>query len=180
MEQAEASKQASTSFLREIRGFGPRGPQLLTFTYRLGNLFALAHARKTLSENEQTHFAIIKGTNQLSADDEAFIKETLKWSVLFENESTKDKSDYLAHGNEYMLNPIYAPYFGVSYRRKRRLELSSDDIICLIQGDFENYTQLIKKYSKKWGLDVNAESDLPLFQMLDNEAKNESQNETIQ
>ena len=179
LEQAEASKQASTTFLREIRGFGQKGPQLLMFTYRLGNLFALAHARKTLSENEQNHFAIIKGRYQLTSSDEDFIKEALKWSILFENESTKDKSDYQVHGNEYMLNPIYAPYFGISYRRKRRLELSSDDIFCLIKGDLNEYTKLLKTYSSKWDIDLSDQSDLPLFQFLEKEARNASQNETV-
>jgi len=103
----------------------------------------------------------------------------MKTSILFENESTKDKSDYQVHGNEYMLNPIYAPYFGISYRRKRRLELSSDDIFCLIKGDLNEYTKLLKTYSSKWDIDLSDQSDLPLFQFLEKEARNASQNETV-
>lgn len=152
-QQAEAARQASTAFLGEVRSFGPRGNQLHTFVLRLGSLFALAHQRPTQSESEQSHFAIGSGSSELTPQDDHFLRETTKWSVLFEHKGTKKKDQHLPETVEYVLNPIYAPYFHISYRKKRRLELRSDDLICLIRGNYEQVSNLLKRFSRGWSVE---------------------------
>ncbi|MCI0628513.1 MAG: hypothetical protein L0387_43835 [Acidobacteria bacterium] len=149
-QQAEAARQASTDFLGEVRSFGPRGNQLHTFVLRLGSLFALAHQRPTQSESEQSHFSIGPGSKELLSEDEHFLREATKWSVLFEHRGTKKKEGHLPESLEYILNPIYAPYFHISYRKKRRLELRSEEIICLIRGTYEEVTALLRRFSRTW------------------------------
>jgi hypothetical protein len=165
-DQAEAARQASTSFLREIRTFGRRGTQLHTFVLRIGSLFALAHQRPTQSESEQTHFAIGTGRAFLTDDDWDFIKEAVKWSVLFESKSTKQKSEYEPEGTDYILNPIYAPFFNISFRKKRKLELMTDDVICLIRGSYDEVRELLRRFSRKWDVEPRHVSP-SLFSHLD-------------
>jgi hypothetical protein len=149
-DQAEAARQASTALLGEVRSFGKRGNQLHAFVLRLGSLVALAHQRPTQSESEQSHFSIGAGSRPLEPQDEEFLREATRWSVLFEHKGTKKKDDRLPEDLEYVLNPIYAPYFHISYRKKRRLELRSDDLICLIRGTYEEVRTLLKRYSRAW------------------------------
>ncbi len=151
--QAEAARQASTAFLGEVRSFGPRGHQLHTFVLRLGSLFALAHQRPTQSESEQSHFSIGPGSSELTPDDHDFLREATKWSVLFEEKGTKKKEEELPEGSEYVLNPIYAPYFHISYRKKKRLELRSDEVVCLIRGNYGDVTALLRRFSKAWAVE---------------------------
>ena len=47
----------------------------------------------------------------LLPDDISFIAEAVKWSVLFEEAETKQKQEFVPDTQEYVLNPIYAPYF---------------------------------------------------------------------
>jgi hypothetical protein len=151
--QAEAARQASTAFLGEIRSFGPHGNQLHTFVLRLGSLFALAHRRPSLSESEQSHFSAKESATMLSDADLFFLREATKWSVLFEEPATKTKDFFSPLSVDYVLNPIYAPYFHISYRKKRKLELTTDDLICLIRGSYDSVTALIKKYSRAWSVE---------------------------
>lgn len=163
--QADAARQTSTSLLGEIKSFGPRGNQLHTFVLRLGSIFSLAHQRLTLSETEQSHFSIVSGSKELEDNDFKFLQEAVKWSVLFEEEETKSKDKYSPEIIDYVLNPIYTPYFHISYRKKRKLELKSDDVICLIRGSYEQVSTLIRRFSKQWDLEPS-EASPTLFSHL--------------
>ncbi|MGO9015597.1 MAG: hypothetical protein ACLQF0_11515 [Dissulfurispiraceae bacterium] len=160
--QAEAASQASATFLREIKSFGPLGNQLHAFVLRLGSLFALAHRRPSQSESEQSHFSIKNGRSPLTAEDNNFLLEAVKWSVLFEHSGTKKKAEYMPQTIEYVLNPIYTPYFHISYRKKRKLELSTDEVISLIRGDLNEVTTLLKQYATSWFVDPNEAAPVPL------------------
>jgi hypothetical protein len=149
--QAEAAREASTAFLREVRSFGPRGLQLHAFVLRLGSLFAIAHQRPTQSEPEQTHFSIGEGNQLLTPDDFAFLREATKWSVLYEEPETKKKDSGVEPEDvEYVLAPIYAPYFHISYRKRRKIKLKTDECIVLIRGSYDQVKELLRHYSTSW------------------------------
>ncbi|WP_421809899.1 hypothetical protein [Flagellimonas sp.] len=152
--QAQAARQASTTFLNEIRTFGRYGNQLHTFVLRLGLIFQAAHRRLVQSEPEQNHFSIKGGSTELSKDHVEFLLEATKWSVLFEEESTKTKSENDPDLPQYVLNPIYAPYFHISYRKMRKIEFSTSDFIILTSGNLDQYENLFKRYKRKWGLEI--------------------------
>lgn len=150
--QAQAAKQASTTFLNEIKTFGRYGNQLHTFTHRLGTLFSLAHKIPKQSEPEQNHFSIVEGSER-KEEVSLILNEAIKWSVLFEQKSTKKKSNSDPDFKDFILNPIYSPYFHISYRKKRKLEFSYETLKTLSRGSLEEYEGLLKSYTKKWDLD---------------------------
>jgi hypothetical protein len=158
--QAKAARQASTAFLNDIPAFGRQGDRLHTFVFRLGSLFALAHRRPTQSEPEQCHFAISSGSKPLSPENLRFLREAEKWSVIFEEEETKLKSDIQLVSFEYLLNPVYAPYFNITYRKKRKLGLSMDDLEILIHGSFNEATELLRRFSKQWEIEGGPDETL--------------------
>jgi hypothetical protein len=166
--QAEAARQASTAFLGEIRSFGRYGNKLHFFVLGLGSLFALAHLRPSLSESEQSHFSIVRGEEELTDKDQEFLREATKWSVIFEEKGTKLKQNYQPETVEYVLNPIYAPYFHISYRKMRKLELKSDDVIRLMRGSYEQVSALLKRYRKGWAVEPSSLSPT-LFSHLEEE-----------
>lgn len=158
-DQSEAARQASAAFLGEVKSFGRLGNRLHTFVYRLGTLFQLAHQRPSQSETEQSHFAITRGSTELTEDIVIFLNEAVKWSVLFEEKGTKKKEKYEPEGSDYILNPIYAPYFHISYRKKRKLELRTEELTILIRGSFAEVKSLLNRFSKDW--EVNPEDVAP-------------------
>ena len=149
-EQAEAARQVSAAFLDEVRSFGRLGNALHAFVLKLGSLFSLAHRRPTQSEPEQSHFSITKGKGDLSDEDRDVLAEAVKWSVLFEEKGTKIKDPMKPHSNDFVLNPIYAPYFNITYRKIRKLEISASDFAILARGTFEDASTLLRTYSKQW------------------------------
>jgi len=164
-EQATAAKEASAALLKEIRGFGRQGNKLHSFTLALGSLFALAHSRPTQSEPEISHFSV-GGSSSIRPEDQELLNEAVKWSVLFEEEETKKKDLFQPGRTQWVLNPIYAPYFGITYRKKRKLEISADDLHVLNVGTYEDKKRLLNKYMSDW--DVTSGSlNLSLFSHLE-------------
>ena len=151
--QAEAARLASTSFLREVKACGPHGLQLYNFVMRLGSVFALAHQRPTQSEPEQTHFTLVEGSNQISPEDHIFLREAVKWSVLYEEQETKSKAVNDLEDLDYILDPIYAPYFHISYRKRRSIRMKTSDLVVLIRGTYEDLRTLLKRYSTQWNVE---------------------------
>lgn len=149
--QAQAAKQASATFLNEIKTFGQYGNQLHTFVLRVGTLFSIAHKNPKQSEPEQNHFSISTGGDV--KDFQFLLDEAVKWSVLFQQKSTKKKTQHNPDLNEYVLNPIYAPYFHISFRKKRKIELSSENMRILITGTLDEFEILLKKYKGQWNVE---------------------------
>jgi hypothetical protein len=167
-EQAESAREASVEFLREIHSFGKLGNRLHAFVLSLGHLLALAHRRPSQSEPEISHFSVIGGVGRLTDDDSLFFSEAVKWSVLFEDRETKIKNDSVLAGTEWMLAPIYAPYFNITFRKKRRIDLSIDDVQVLIRGDAEQKKELVARFEKKWSV-TDQSGDSGLFAKLTEE-----------
>ena len=130
-------KKVATDLLAEVKSFGPQGNNLHSFILRLGSLFSLSQQRPTQSEPERTHFVVQTG-DILGESERQFIDESIKWSVLFAEQGTKKKGISDPEDIEYVLNPIYAPYFHISYRKKRRMELSTQEATTLISGSYDD------------------------------------------
>ena len=57
----------------------------------------------------------------------------------------------------YTIHPIYAPYFGFGYRRKRKMEVSEEEFM----GVISEPKQYIEKILNKKNIFIDAAKDLP-------------------
>ncbi|PRY04414.1 hypothetical protein [Paraburkholderia sp. BL25I1N1] len=156
--QAIAARTASAMFVKETQGSGDQGNRLFLVVNTLGQIFRLSQQRPSQSEPERTHFSIDRGIPTGEAAD--IIKECIKWSVLFVSQETKVK-DARFETDEYVLNPIYAPYFGISFNKGRKLELSQQAATDLLCGSRDQLDTLLRNYKKAWAV-VEADQ-LPLL-----------------
>lgn len=146
--QASAARTASALFVKESQGSGDEGNRLFLVVNTLGQIFRFSQNRPSQSEAERTHFSI---DSALPSDAEAILQECVKWSILFVTPETKVKDERF-EGEEYILNPIYAPYFGISYNKGRKLELTTQAAIELLTGTRDNLDKLLKNYKSKWSV----------------------------
>ena len=164
--QAEASKQASSTFLREVKNFGNDGNKLHTFVLRLGTYFSYAHKKPTQSEPEQNHFSI-RGNRSIELS--RFIDDAVKWSVLYEKRITKQKggeNKVESEDFEYILNPIYAPYFHISYRKKRSVQFSCEEMNTIVFGNYLVFEGYMRNVLKSWKISPG-ETNINLFTELE-------------
>lgn len=147
--QAAAARAASGLFVKETQGSGDHGNRLFQVVNTLGQIFRMSHARPSQSEAERTHFAVTK--HDLSESSTTILSECIKWSVVFVSPETKVKDDRL-ETNEYIFNPIYSPYFGISFNKGRKLDLKSTAAESILSGDRKQMDELVKSYIKAWKL----------------------------
>jgi hypothetical protein len=147
--QCRAAYDASEQLIKEIRTFGRFGEQLRVFVLRLGNIFRALQASPAMSEPEQNQFTINSGGRALQSNELAFISEALRYGILVEQLETKSKSGVGQDIVDYQLNPIYAPYFQISYRRKRKLEMSVEQFHMLILGNENEYRELARGLARQ-------------------------------
>ena len=137
--QALAVRAVSETMFGEIKSLGNRGNELYTFAIRLGSYFENARKKITQSEPEQNHFNIKDKPSEKVME---FLDELVKWSVLYESKLTKQKD--LELGSEYLLNPIYSSYFTISYRKKRRIDISNSEFETIAFGDADVFIRLLR------------------------------------
>lgn len=144
--QASAAQQVSDAMFEDIVQLGPHGDRLLDFARRLGSLFEGYNKRRSQSEPEINHFSV-SGANStpLSETAVAILREAKIWSVLREMDDTKSKAEYDSVQYELVLNTIYAPHFKISYRKRRKITLTTDQLeIILMQSD-KQFESLLKQ-----------------------------------
>ena len=146
--QATAALEAAEKLIEEIRTFGEYGERLRMFVLRLGGVFRGLQAQPAMSEPEQNQFTINSGNRSLTEEEVKMLLEAKKYAILIEQLETKTKNRVGADIVDYQLNPIYAPYFQISYRRKRKIEMSVEDFHVLALGNEGEYRQLCSKIFK--------------------------------
>lgn len=147
--QCRAAYDASEQLIKEIRTFGRFGEPLRMFVLRLGNIFRALQASPAMSEPEQNQFTINSGARALNEKELDFIAEALRYGILVERLETKSKSGVGQDIVDYQLNPIYAPYFQISYRRKRKIELSVEQFNVLVMGNENEYKELARGLARQ-------------------------------
>jgi energy-coupling factor transporter ATP-binding protein EcfA2 len=143
--QANAVREASESILNTVSGLGTYGPQLYALAMSLGSIFREKHRSEKQSEPETNHFTI--GSGGLDSKLQKYILEAEKWSVLFVSQETKMKS-IGAINNDYILNPVFSPYFQISFRKKRSLQISTNDLLFMFEGDQTQRDSLVREFRK--------------------------------
>ena len=138
-----SAMQTSEILFREISSFMPHGKKLKVFCGRLGEIFGLYQERSSQSEPEITHFNINGGFQSLCDEDQEFLKEAEKWGILSRANSTKGKSLDRKDDWDWILNPIYSPYFFISYRKIRKTYFKPEEISALISETGENYNAVL-------------------------------------
>ena len=67
---------------------------------------------------------------------------------------------------EYILNPIYAPYFHISFRKKRSVQFSGDEMNTIVFGDFNKFQTYMDKVLKSWKISP-LDTTINLFTQLE-------------
>lgn len=166
--QSEAARYVSEYKVIDIAGYEPFGKELRIFTQYLGQIFYKLHTDEdlTLGEPEPNHF----NTKDLSLSDECrkMISSCIMWNVLQEGEATKKKQSKLSPETvDYYLNKIYVPYFGISYRNQRKIQISVEILNDLFSGEEKKAIQALRKFFKQ--IDNDEDKQLSFLHLITGE-----------
>lgn len=162
--QSEAAQYVSEYKVDDISRCEPYGKELRIFTQYLGQMFYKLHTAEnnTLGEPEPNHF----NTKDLSLSDRTkqLISSAIMWTVLQEGEATKKKQSKLSPETvDYYLNKIYVPYFGISYRNQRKIQIQEDVLGLLFSGNEDRAKEGFQRFFKVYD-DSTTADQMSLFE----------------
>ena len=144
--QADAAKVVSEDVFADVFQLGSNGAHLLEIAGRLGKLFQAYNRRASQSEPEINHFSIkASDREKLTKEAEALLREAKIWSVLYEEQDTKNKSNYDVAATDLILNPIYAPHFRISYRKRRKVTLQAGHVEVILRQSPAQFEMVLKE-----------------------------------
>lgn len=144
--QHNAAIDTSELFFRELSSIKPDGSFFKNLCTRFGQLFSLFQDRQSQSEPEITHFNI---SDPINIDEELkkHLDDAVKWGVLYQTKSTKEKSNgNFSSNDDYVLSPIFAPHFFISYRKIRKVSLTTNQVQRLLTGTKEDFDTFLDEF----------------------------------
>lgn len=144
--QVTAIRDASESILNTINGSGVYGQQLYSLTTCLGSIFKERHKSDRQSEPELNQFTLSSG--EITPQLKTYLNEAEKWSILHVSKETKMKSTG-AINRDYTLNPIFSPYFQISFRKKRSLQISTSQLLKMLDADQQTRDSLTRELGRQ-------------------------------
>ena len=160
--QTAALRKAAENYRGVIRSLPMHSRQLLDLTDRLGQLFSVLAKSPTQSEPEINHFSIDRDPGRESWYE--YFQTAYAESILLRLRGNKQKSDTDLQQDDWQLNPCFAPHYGYSPRRKKKLgALSGEDMNTLLLGSESDFGRLLNAYKKRLGGDDVESEQVSLF-----------------
>ncbi len=153
--QAKATRHMSKMQIDKVSGLGKYGKELQKIATRIGKIFSLSQNRASQSIAEMNQFAL--KNYQLNDDEDikvsTLINECKVWGILQEEINTKvttekDNATYL-----YILHPVFAPHFGISPRKKRKIDFTYQQLKTIFVANEKDYQVLRSNYAQEWKVD---------------------------
>jgi hypothetical protein len=140
--QTRAAQAAGRKNVFELEGFR-EGALLVKLMIGLGRLFQIMARRPEGHSPEQNQFALTAG-DRLDDKTEALLRNAVMHSALVRGIANKlNHAD--ARSYDYSLHPIFSAFFGISHRRKRKIIISPQDLLLLVQEPGRGVRQLLSK-----------------------------------
>jgi len=159
--QTKAVRNTSKTQIDKIANLGKYGKDLQKIVIRLGKIFLLSQKRHSQSKSEVNQFTI-KGYEIHNSDEdgEKLINECKIWGILKEENNNKQTTDKDNARYLYILHPIFSPYFGISHRKKIKIDLSYKEFKNIFIDKEEEYQKIYNQYSNQWNISVTAKNSI--------------------
>ncbi|MER8734258.1 hypothetical protein NKH28_31420 [Mesorhizobium sp. M1227] len=162
-DQTKAARQVGLQYLTELEGVTVRGVQLVKLLLGLGRLFQILSMNPAGSAPECNQFQL-RSNRTLSHETIEFASALLRDGVmhlaLVRSPGTKLATDSDIREWDYSPHPIFAPFFNFSHRRKRKLDLTEQDIADMVRQPQVTIKRLLRERSSL------AEQQMPTQLML--------------
>ena len=163
--QTRAASETGQKNLVELEGLCKNGTQLTKLLFGFGRIFNLMITGNTRKAPEINQF-VIKDTQNTYKE---LLRDAVMYLACIRIPGNKPSSKSTTKDYMYALHPIYAPFFVFSHRKKRKMEVTEDelkDIIFHTKKYIEKRFKKKKKIAERKKTENNRES-LFLFQELD-------------
>lgn len=153
-EQTLAAQAVGKKNLSELEGLSVSGAQLTKLLLGLGRVFGQMAEDSAGHAPEINEFYLSdEPMNQDIEPAQASVSNILDSAVmhlaLVRRPGTKLTSEADTRDYEYAMHPIFSAYFVFSYRRKRKMMLSSNDVMGLIIKHRQTIREILRRHNRE-------------------------------
>ena len=164
--QTIAAQATGRANLTELEGMSVRGAQLTKVLLGLGRVFGIMAASPEGHAPEVNQFEVVDSSGEPTQQDEinALLTAAVMHLALARRSGSKLGGEGETRDWDYMIYPIFAPFFDFSYRRKRKMHLAPDQILALVDSPRHAIRQILATSNRS--PDEALPEQLRLFEMF--------------
>lgn len=151
--QTEVAQRVGSMSLAELEGLAVDGAQLTKLLLAMGRVFQVMAAEAEGHAPEVDQFQVVADEGPAQEDScvaavERLLNSAVMHLALVRSAGNKpgdvgDTKDY-----DYMIHPIYSPFFVFSYRRKRKMTLRPETVLGLIQRPKQTIRAVLTEHNR--------------------------------
>jgi len=163
--QTHAARYVGRKNLSELEGLSVHGAQLTKLLLGLGRVFGVMAANPLGHTPEVNQFHLIDNGREIGAREpsedevEPILNAAVMHLALLRHPGSKLVAETDTREYDYMVHPIYAAFFEFSYRRKRKMAISSRELLDLIRAPKRAIRDILDRSNR-------TEEDEPLPEQL--------------
>ena len=134
--QTYAAQAIGRANLTELEGMSVRGAQLTKLLLGLGRVFEIMAASPESHAPEVNQFEVVytSGTPTQNRESDVLLEAAVMHLALSRRSGSKLAGQGETRDWDFMIYPIFAPFFNFSYRRKRKMSLTPDQVLQLVDS----------------------------------------------
>lgn len=156
--QTKAAQDTGEKNLMELEGLTKNGAQIIKLLLGFGRIFNVLSSEEGKFAPERNQFSF-ENSESLSKECQNILTSAIMHLAIIRIPGNKLSEEENTREYLYTLHPIYAAFFVFSHRRKRKLTISQEDFLGVINTPKESIKSLLEKF--KINIDTDIRRHLP-------------------
>lgn len=154
--QTNVALEVGKKNLMELEGLSTQGGQLMKLVLGLGQVLHEMAIQGEGHAPEITQFEVkyAKGTKEKAGEVSEILTNAVMHLAVIRTSGTKLGAPGATKDFDYMLHPIFSPFFVYSHRKKRKFTISPDDLIGIIDAPPKTITRILHKQNRETSSDI--------------------------
>ena len=142
--QTEAAQVTGQRKIRELEGVSLNGAKIARFLLGLGRVFQVMSEDPVGHTPEVNQFHLSNDAGERREELSLLLKEGVMHLALLWYPARKMQEQTDVRQFDYTIHPIFAPFFGFSHRRKRKVRISDTDFLTLADNPRKAIASLLE------------------------------------
>lgn len=147
--QTKAAQKVGNKNLSELQGLSVHGAQLTKLLLGLGRVFGVMASDPIGHAPEITQFHLKENGKKDQDRVNKLLDAAVMHLALVRLTGSKPTDEADTRECDYMIHPIFAPFFVFSYRKKRKMRLSGGELLKLVEKPQEGISEILGKHKRK-------------------------------
>jgi hypothetical protein len=149
-QQTNAAIKVGIKNLSEIEGLTVEGAKLKKLLLSLGRVFQVFASQSSGHAPELNQFEISKERDDpaLFEKVDKLLTQSVMHLALTRSIGSKLQAETSIRDYDFMIHPIYSAFFVISYRKKRKMSLSSSSFIQLVESPTEGIKKILNQNNR--------------------------------